>query len=83
MQYKTKQDSKFNSRGNSMVSDGNNSKNKLFLSCSQQDTDKKASAELKKQLHREVKDVFMGIGHFNGKFSLQTKPHSIRHPQGM
>ena len=34
---------------------------------------KKVSAEITKQLQRDVKDVFNGIGCFDGTFSLQLK----------
>ena len=51
----------------------------------QQETDKKASAELTQQLHREFKDVFIGIRCFNGTLSLKIKPESkpIQVPWGM
>ena len=32
------------------------------------------SAEITQQLQREFKDVFDGIGCFNGTFSLQVQP---------
>ena len=37
---------------------------------------KRASANMTKQIQKEFKDVFTGIGCFEGTFSLQVKPDS-------
>ena len=41
-----------------------------------QESDKRASTEITKQLQRDFEDVFSEIGCFDGVFSLQVKPHS-------
>ena len=45
-----------------------------FLPGPNQDNDKTVSAETTQQLQRDFKDVFTGIGCFDGMFSLQVKP---------
>ena len=47
-----------------------------FLPGPNQDNDKRPSAEITQQLQRDIKDVFTGIGCFDGMFSLQVKPDS-------
>ena len=44
-----------------------------FLPGPSQDNDKRVSAEIIQQLQRDFKDVFTGIGCFDGTFSLQVK----------
>ena len=50
-----------------------------FLPGSNQDNNKRVSAKITQQLQRDFKDVFTGIGCFNGTFSLQiisdSKPY--------
>ena len=46
---------------------------KSFITGAQQENDRRAREEITQQLHREFKDVFTGIGCFNGTFSLKTK----------
>ena len=46
-----------------------------FLPSHDQENDKRVSVEIT-QLQKELKDVFNGIGCFNGIFSLQIKPGS-------
>ena len=41
-----------------------------FIPDPDQDNDKRASAEITQQLQRAFKDVFNGIGWFDGMFSL-------------
>ena len=60
----------------SQVNNNNNNNIKYFLPDHYSDADKKASDEITKQLQKEFKDVFKGIGCFDGKFSLQDKPDS-------
>ena len=47
-----------------------------FLPGPNQDNDKRVSAEITQQLQRDFKDVFTGIGCFDGAFSLQKIPDS-------
>ena len=47
-----------------------------FLLDPNQDNDKKASAEITQQVQRDFKDVYTGIGCFDGAFSLQVKLES-------
>ena len=47
-----------------------------FLSGLSYDSDKKRSSETIQQLHKELDNVFNGIGCFDGPFSLQLKPDS-------
>ena len=47
-----------------------------FLPGPNQDNDKGVSAEITQQLQRYFKDVFTGIGCFDGTFSFQVKPYS-------
>ena len=47
-----------------------------FLSGSGQDRDKRVSAEITEELQRDFKDMFNGIGCFDGTFSLQLEPGS-------
>ena len=54
----------------------NNNEIKYFLLGPSKDSDKKASTEIRKQLHKEFEDVFTGIGCFDGTFSLQVKQDS-------
>ena len=56
-----------------------------FLPGPNQDYDKRMSAEITQQLQRDFKDVFTGIGSFDGMFSLQVKPDSkpYQAPQDM
>ena len=56
-----------------MVTDNINSKINYFIPGPQQEPDKMVSAEIMQQFHREFKDVFTGIGCFNGTFSLHMK----------
>ena len=53
-----------------------NKPTKYFLSGPGYDTDKKKSAELTQQIHKEFNNVFNGIGCFKGTFSLQLGPDS-------
>ena len=46
---------------------------KYFLPGPSKESDKKANTEITKQLQKEFEDVFTGIGHFDGTFSLQIK----------
>ena len=59
-----------------MVNTNANIPTKYFLSCPNCDTDKRKSAELTQQIHKEYNDVFNGIEYFEGTFSLQLKPDS-------
>ena len=56
-----------------------------FLPGPDQDDDKTASTENTQWLKRDFKDVFNGIGCFDGMFSLQLKPGSkpYQAPQDM
>ena len=47
-----------------------------FLPGPNQDNDKRVSAAIIQQLQRDFKDVFTGIGCFDGLFALQVKPDS-------
>ena len=47
-----------------------------FLPSSNQDNDKRARAEITQQLQQDFKNVFTGIGCFDGMFLLQIKPDS-------
>ena len=38
--------------------------------------DKRASANMTRQIQKEFENIFMGIGCFEGTFSLQVKPDS-------
>ena len=53
-----------------------------FLPGPAQDNDKRVSAEITQQLQRYFKDVFNGIGCFDGTFSLQLNQavNHIRSP---
>ena len=59
-----------------MVIENENSKINYFLPGPNQDNDKRASAEITLQLQRDFKDIFTGIGCFDGTFSLQVKTDS-------
>ena len=52
-----------------------------FLTSLNQANDKRASAEITKQLQRDFEDVLSGIGCFDGIFSLQVEPYQepLRH----
>ena len=54
-----------------MVDTNANKPPNYFLSGPNCDTDKKKSAELTQQIHKEFNDAFNGIGCFEGTFSLQ------------
>ena len=41
-----------------------------------QDNDKRVSAKITQQLQGDFKDVYTGIGYFDGTLSLQVKPDS-------
>ena len=47
-----------------------------FLSGPNYESDKKKSADFTQQIHKDLDDVFNGIGGFEGTFSLQLKPNS-------
>ena len=54
-----------------MVNHNNSSNIKYFLPGPNSDADKKASDEITQQLQRYFKDVFNGIGCFDGTFYLK------------
>ena len=64
-----------------MVIDNEPNKIYYFLPGPSQDNNKRVSAEIMQQLQRDFKDVFTGIGGFDGAFSLQvkldSKPHQV------
>ena len=68
--------SKFETEDKPTVNDNNNNSIKYFLPGLNSDSDKKASDEITQWLQRKFKDIFSGIGCFNGTFSLQVKPDS-------
>ena len=59
-----------------MVTDKEPNTINYFLPGPNQDNNKRASAEITQQLERDFKDVFTGIGYFDGIFSLHIKPDS-------
>ena len=67
-----------------MLTDNNNGKINYFLA-GPQETDRKTSAEFIQQLKGGFKDVFRGIGCFNGAIPLQAKldRKPFLTPQGM
>ena len=68
--------SNFNNKDKPMADDNKPYKLNYFPPGPNQDNDKEASAEITQQLQRDFKDVFTGIGCFDGTFSLQVKPES-------
>ena len=62
-----------NNSSKSTVHTNANKPTNYFLSGPNCDTDKRKSAELAQQIHKEFNDVFIGIGCFEGTFSLQLK----------
>ena len=54
----------------------NNNKINYFLPGPSEENDKKQIAEIIQQLQRDFKDVFNGIGCFDGTFLLQVEPDS-------
>ena len=65
-----------NNRNRSTANTNTNTPAKYFLLCPKYETDKRKSAELTQQIHKEFDNVFNGIGCFEGTFSLQLKPDS-------
>ena len=61
--------SKFKNKDKSMVIDNEPNKIKYFLPSPSQDNNKRVSVEIRQQLQRDFKDVFTGIGCFDGTFS--------------
>ena len=59
-----------------MVTDNDNNNITYFLPGPNSDSDTRGSTDITQQLQKEFKDVFNGIGCFNGTFSLQVKPYS-------
>ena len=53
-----------------------NNEIKYFLPGHKQDNVRRAGTEITKLLQRYFKDVFNGIGYFDGIFSMQVKPNS-------
>ena len=75
----TNTDGTFKTNNNRDVSTSNTNTNmptKYFLACSNIETDKRKSAELTQQIHTKFKNVFNGIGCFEGTFSLQLRANS-------
>ena len=68
--------SKSDNKDKSMVIDNENSRINYILPGPIQDNEKRASSEITQKLQRGFKDVFTGIGCFDGTFSLQLKPDS-------
>ena len=66
--------SKFNNKDKPMVIDKEPNIINYYLLGPNQDNDRRVSAEITQQLQRDFKDVFTGIGCFDGTFSLQVKP---------
>ena len=56
------------------VNSNANTLTKYFLSCPNIETDKRKSAKLTQQIHKEFDNVFNGTGCFEGTLSLQLKP---------
>ena len=68
--------SNFENKDKETVIDKESNTINYFLPGPNQDNDKRVSAENTQQLQRDFKDVFTGIGCFDGMFSLQVKPVS-------
>ena len=51
----------------------NNNKIEYFLPGPSKESDKKETTEITKKLQKELEDMFMGIGCFDGRFSLPVK----------
>ena len=68
--------SEFENEDKPIVTDNDTNSIKYFLTGPNSDNNKRVSAEITQQIQREFKDVFSGIGCFNGTFSLQVKPDS-------
>ena len=68
--------SKFDNKDEPMAIDKEPNTVNYFLQDPNQDNDKRRSAEITQQLQLDFKDVFTGIGGFDGTFSLQVKPDS-------
>ena len=66
-------DSNISDSTNPTVTDKKNSKINYFLQGPNQDADRRSSAKIMQQLHKEFKDVFTGISCFDGTFSLKIK----------
>ena len=66
--------SKSNNESKPMVNSRLSETIDYFFSGPSYDSDKKRSTEITQQLHKYFKDVFNGIGCFNGTFLLQLKP---------
>ena len=65
-----------NNRNSSTANTNANTLTKYFLPCPNYETDKRKSAELTQQMHKEFDNVFNGIGYFEGTFALHLKPNS-------
>ena len=68
--------SKFKNKDKTMIINKEPNTISYFLPGSNQDNDKRVSAEITQQLQKEFKDMFNGIGCIDGTFSLQIKPGS-------
>ena len=73
---KTDSISKVDKKYKPMVIDKEPNTINYFLPGPNQDNDKRVSAEIRQQLKRDFKDVFTGIGWFDGMFSLQVEQDS-------
>ena len=49
---------------------------KYFIPGANQESDRRASVEIREQLQRDFKDIFNGIGCFDRMFSVQLRPDS-------
>ena len=68
--------SKVKNEDKPMVTDNDNDNIKYFLPGPNSNNGKRVSVEITQWLQKEFKNLFNGIGCFNGTFSLQVKPNS-------
>ena len=65
-----------------MVTNEDKYKVNNFVTGPEEEANREESAKLTKAIHNEFKDLFSGIGCFEGTFSLQVEEEAnhIRHP---